>query len=107
MTKKETKSKEIPWFGIGVIATCCHVPLMPLLYAIGGAWISSLATTQTFRFLFIIPILLYIGLGYRKLYLPLNISKEDPSCIPDGVKQKQRMLFWVSSLLIILIWILA
>jgi mercuric ion transport protein len=107
MTKKQTKPKKIPWFGVGVIATCCLVPLMPLLYAIAGAWISSITTTQTFRFLFIIPILLYIGLGYRKFYLLSNDCKEDQSCASDEVQQKQRILFWISSLLIMLIWVFA
>ena len=107
MTKKQTKSKEIPWFGIGVIASCCLVVFMPLLYAIAGTWISSLTSTQTFRLFFIIPILLYIGLGYRKLYLPSSDCKEDQSCVTNEDKQKQRMLFWISSLLILLIWVLA
>jgi mercuric ion transport protein len=105
MTQKNDKAtpKEIPWFAIGVIGTCCLIPLMPILFAVGGAWVSSLTSMETLRLVFLIPALVFIGFGYRKLYLLSDSCNESQSSISDEVKTKQRMVFWISSVLILLI----
>jgi mercuric ion transport protein len=105
MTQKNDKAtpKEIPWFAIGIIGTCCLIPLMPLFFAIGGAWISSLTSMGTLRLFFLIPALVFIGFRYRKLYLLPDSCNESQSSVSDEVKQKQRMVFWISSVLILMI----
>ena len=70
MTEKQQETaKETPWFGIGIIVTCCLIPLLPLFFAISSGWIETLTSMQTLRVLFLILALLFFCLGYRKLYL--------------------------------------
>jgi mercuric ion transport protein len=86
---------------IGATA-CCVGPLILLLLGIGGSWISSLTALEPYRPIFIIATILFIGLAYRKLYL-INDCDDSDVCAISEVKQRQRTIFWVSSIIIIVI----
>ncbi len=107
MTEKKEEAKEIPWFGIGIIATCCLIPLLPLFFALGSAWISTLTSMQTLRIFFLLPVLFFIGFGYRKLYLLPDREEHGQPCVSKETKQQQRILFWIASIMALLILALA
>ena len=97
------------WLGIGAVlaaigaSLCCVGPLLLLSLGIGGAWMSSLTSMETFRPFFLILTLIFIGLGFRKLYLVPDSCKEGQVCASSEVKHKQRMIFWIGSALILLL----
>lgn len=108
-TEQETPSKASPWLGIGAIlaaigaSVCCVGPLLLLSLGIGGAWMSTLTSMEAVRPFFFILTLIFIGLGFRKLYLVPESCAESAVCALPDVKQKQRMIFWIGSGLIVLL----
>lgn len=106
----ETPSpKKLPWLGIGTTlaaigaSICCVGPLLLLSLGIGGAWMSTLTSMESVRPFFIILTLVFIGLGYRKLYVLPENCKEGKTCELPEEKQKQRMIFWIASLLVLML----
>jgi mercuric ion transport protein len=111
MTKEhETPSpKKLPWLGIGTAlaaigaSICCVGPLLLLSLGIGGAWMSTLTSMESVRPFFILLTLVFIGLGYRKLYLLPESCEEGKACaLPEDI-HKQRMIFWIGSALVLLL----
>ena len=98
---KEKASKNEAWLVIGIMFACCLAPI--LFIGMTGAWLSSLTAKETVPFVFFGLILVFIGFGYRKLYFSGNCCQEDQS---SAVKQKQRMIFWIASVLVLMSWIL-
>src|SRR5205823_1777775 len=47
---------------------CCVVPLVLLVFGIGGAWIGNLTPLEPYRPIFIGLTLLFLGLAFRRLY---------------------------------------
>ncbi len=109
ITEQETPSKATSWLGIGALlaaigaSVCCVGPLLLLSLGIGGAWMSTLTSMETVRPVFMLLTLIFIGLGYRKLYLIPETCKDGEACALPEVKQKQRMIFWIGSVLILLL----
>jgi len=110
ITEHETPpQKDSSWLGVGAVlaaigaSVCCVGPLLLISLGIGGAWMSALTSMETVRPYFIILTLIFIGLGYRKLYLIPESCKEGEACAVPEVKQKQRMIFWSGSALILLL----
>ncbi|PTN07645.1 mercuric ion transport protein [Nitrosomonas aestuarii] len=108
-SKQQIPPKEVNWLGIGTIlatigaSICCVGPLLLLSLGIGGAWMSTLTSMETVRPFFLILTLIFIGLGYRKLYLIPERCEEGEACASPDVKQKQRVIFWIGSGLILLL----
>jgi len=108
-TEQQTPPSETSWLRIGAIlaaigaSICCVAPLILLPLGIGGAWMSTLTSMETVRPFFLILTLVFIGLGYRKLYLIPESCEEGKACALPDVKQKQRVIFWISSGLILLL----
>lgn len=108
-TDQETPAKSASWLGLGAIlaaigaSVCCVGPLLLLSLGIGGAWMSTLTSMQTVRPVFLILTLVFIGLGYRKLYLIPDSCEEGEACASPEFKQKQRTTFWVGSVFILLL----
>ncbi len=105
MVKGEKKS----WISIGAVAAaigasiCCIGPLLLLSLGISGAWISTLSSFESIRPIFIILSLIFIVLGYRKLYLLPRNCNENKQCESTKVEKKQKFTFWIGSFLIILL----
>jgi mercuric ion transport protein len=101
--------KELPWLEIGTAlaaigaSVCCVGPLLFLSLGIGGAWMSTLTSMESVRPFFILLTLVFMGLGYRKLYvLPENCEAGTACALPEK-KHKQRMVFWIGSVLVLLL----
>ena len=105
MATDEKKS----WINIGAVlaaigaSVCCVGPLLLLSLGVSGAWISSLASFEPVRPVFIVLTLVFIGLSYRKLYLIPKNCEEDKSCASPDSQKKQKLTFWVGSILILLL----
>jgi len=124
-TDTETPYNKPSWLGLGAViaaigaSVCCVGPLLLLSLGIGGAWISTLTSMESVRPLFIMLTLIFIALGFRKLYLTPSQCEEDEtsatapcvalppasmqSCAISGVQRRQRMLFWIGSAFILLL----
>lgn len=109
-TEHEIPPTENPsWLGIGAIlaaivaSVCCIGPLLFISLGIGGAWMGAFSSMETIRPYFIVLTLIFIGLGYRKLYLIPDSCQEGDDCALPEIKYKQRMIFWIGSSLILLL----
>ena len=84
---------------------CCVAPLVLLSLGIGGAWVSTLTTMEPLRPFFILLSLLFIGLGYRQIYIIPNRCAEKASCAIPNIAYRQRLMFWLSSAFILILLI--
>lgn len=103
----ETEAKRSSWLGIGAVlaaigaSVCCIGPLLLLSLGIGGAWMSALTSMEVVRPFFIILAVVFIGLGFRRLYLVRETCESGQVCASSKVKRNQRILFWVGSALLL------
>ena len=101
--------KELRWLGISTAlaaiaaSVCCVGPLLLLSLGIGGAWMSTLTSMESVRPFFILLTLVFIGLGYRKLYVLPESCETGIACALPEEKHKQRMIFWTGSALVFLL----
>jgi len=101
--------KELPWLGIGTVlaaigaSVCCVGPLLLLSLGIGGAWMSNLTAMESVRPFFILLTLVLMGLGYRKLYVQPDNCEAGTTCALPEEKYKQRVIFWIGSVLALLL----
>lgn len=108
-TDSETPIKTQSWLGIGALlaavgaSACCVGPFLLLSLGIGGAWISTLTALEPVRPFFIILTLIFMALGYRKLYLMPDRCEAGESCATSDVQRRQRLMFWLSSAFILIL----
>jgi len=86
------------WAGIGAAvigSLCCVGPLVLLALGVSGAWIGQLTALEPFRPLFIGLMVIFLGLGFRQLYLlPLRCESGETCADPRHLR-RQRGIFWV------------
>lgn len=105
----ETPPKDTSWLGIGAVlaaigaSVCCVGPLLLLSLGIGGAWMSTLTSMESIRPFFLILSLIFIALGFRKLYLIPASCEEGDACAISEVLHRQRQIFWIGSALIMML----
>lgn len=108
-TDPETPIKPSSWLGIGALlaavgaSACCVGPFLLLSLGIGGAWISTLTAMEPARPFFIILTLIFIGLGYRKLYLMPGCCAAGETCDTADNDHRQRLMFWLGSAFILIL----
>lgn len=97
------------WLGIGAAlaaigaSACCVGPFLLLSLGIGGAWMSTLTAMEPARPFFIILTLVFMALGYRKLYQTPSCCEEGANCTISDIQRRQRQVFWLSSSLILML----
>ncbi len=97
------------WLGLGAIlaaigaSACCVGPLLLLSLGIGGAWMSTLTSLSPIRPFFILLAVIFIALGFRKLYLTPQQCEQGDTCAISDVQRRQRILFWGGLVLILLL----
>lgn len=80
---------------------CCVGPLVLLMLGIGGTWISTLASLEPYRPVFIGITLIFLFLAFRKLYIvPRQCAPEDACALPATLRN-QRIIFWVVTVVLI------
>ena len=82
-------------------SACCVGPLLLLGLGIGGAWIGSLTALEPYRPAFIVLVLVFLGLAFRKLYLAPQSCDSDELCIADRTRNAQRVILWIAGLLML------
>ncbi|HAU1718442.1 TPA: mercury transporter MerT [Legionella pneumophila] len=90
---------------IGAITAslCCIGPLVFLALGITGAWIGALTQLEFLRPIGIVVTLVFLMLAFWQLYLmPQQCSIDKPCAKPDNLRV-QRLIFWVITLLLILL----
>ncbi len=74
------------WFAAGGIigailaSTCCIAPLTLLMLGVSGTWISTLTALEPYKPYFAAVTLIFIGLGFRQVYLKAKPACVDGSC---------------------------
>jgi len=105
----EITKKSTAWLGIGTIlaaigaSACCVGPLLLLSLGFSGAWMSTLTSMEAVRPIFFVLTLLFIWMGFMKLYLSEDNCQEGDICAATKVQRNQKIIFWVGSALILLL----
>jgi len=104
-----TPDKSTTWLSIGAVlaaigaSACCVGPLLLISLGIGGAWMSTLTSMESIRPIFFFLTLLFIWMGFNKLYLNEDSCQDGASCASTKVQKRQRLLFWIGSIAILLL----
>jgi mercuric ion transport protein len=90
----------------GVLASigasaCCVGPLLLLSLGIGGAWISNLMALEPYRPLFIVLVLAFLTLAFRRLYFVQESCESEANCVAGRTKNTQRLIFWIAAPLLL------
>ncbi len=84
-------------------STCCLGPLVLLTLGISGSWIGNLSAMEPFRPYLMGFTLILLGLAFRKLYLLPQTCAVDKPCAQPANLRKQRILFWLVSVFVLVI----
>lgn len=84
-----------------VSSLCCLGPLLLVMLGIGGAWVSSLTLLEPYRPVFIVVVFVFLGLAFRSLYLLPQQCEIDKPCANPVVLRKQRIVFWLVSIVLL------
>ncbi len=88
----------------GITASvCCVGPLLLLSLGVSGTWIGNLSAMNAYRPWFIGLTLVFLFLAFRKLYLKPPSCAVDAPCASENSLRKQRILFWVVSVFLLLL----
>ena len=102
-TDPETPINTPSWLGIGALlaaigaSACCIGPFLLLSLGIGGAWMSTLTGLEPVRPFFIILTLVFMALGYRKLYLMPQLCEEAEISATTDIHRRQTLMFWLGA----------
>ena len=81
---------------------CCVVPLVLITLGVGGAWVASLSQFEPLRPVYIGIALVMLFLAWRKLYQASSCTA-DKVCADAGLQRRQRVIFWVVSVFILVL----
>ncbi len=74
---------------------CCVVPFVFAFLGIGGTWLSSLTVLEPYRLWFVGLTLVFLGLGFWRLYRPASMCPPGETCAVPAVRRRQRIIFWL------------
>ena len=98
-----TKGTLIAGLLAGLTASaCCAGPLILLMLGISGSWIGNFSALEPYRPIFILIAVVFLGLAYRKIYMTPKACSIDAVCATRQGKQSQQIIFWVTTLIVIL-----
>lgn len=89
--------------GAIVASLCCIGPLVLLALGISGAWISTFTQLEFLRPIGSVITLVFLMLAFWRLYLTPQRCSIDKPCAKPGNLRVQRLIFWVITLLLILL----
>ncbi len=107
--KPPTTNQGVAWLNMAAIlaaigaSACCVGPLLLLSLGIGGAWMSTLTSMTAVRPFFFALTLLFIWLGFMKLYLSEDDCQAGDICAATTVQRNQKIIFWIVSTAILLL----
>ena len=74
---------------------CCVVPFVFAFLGIGGTWLSSLTVLEPYRLWFVGLTLVFLGMGFWRLYRPASMCPPGEPCAAPAVRRRQRIIFWL------------
>ena len=97
------------WFAAGGVvgaflaSTCCIAPLVLLTLGISGAWIGNLTALEPYKPTFAGIALVFIGLGFRRVYFTAKRACEVGSyCAKPESALITKTVLWLSTALVVL-----
>lgn len=84
-------------------SACCAGPLVLLLLGFGGGWASRFVALEPYSPYLTALTVLFVGTAFYNLYLRRRRCTPDDACFQDRVFRRQRILFWVICLPVILL----
>ncbi|MGE3319496.1 MAG: mercuric transporter MerT family protein [Candidatus Berkiella sp.] len=84
---------------------CCIGPLLLLLMGIGGAWASVLTSFSPVQPIAIVVTIFFLGSAFWQLYIKPQPCAPDKSCKMRNKMHLQKIVFWVVTILVILLLI--
>tara|TARA_R110001592_G_scaffold275253_1_gene542315 strand:- start:961 stop:1308 length:348 start_codon:yes stop_codon:yes gene_type:complete len=97
------------WFAAGGIigailaSTCCIAPLTLLMLGVSGTWISTLTALEPYKPYFAAVTLIFIGLGFRQVYLKAKPACVDGSCCAKPQSSLiTKTALWLATALVLL-----
>ncbi|KAF3981891.1 MAG: hypothetical protein HFP81_09800 [Methylococcales symbiont of Hymedesmia sp. n. MRB-2018] len=108
-SEQETLTRHSFWpvllaiFSAIAASACCLGPLLLLSLGISGAWMSTLTSMTFMRPFFIILTVFFMVLAFHRLYFKKNPCQKQQACVSTSMRHRQRSLFWIVSLLILLL----
>ena len=89
--------------GAVLASTCCVVPLLLLTLGVSGAWIGNLTLLEPYRPISAGIALVFIGLGFRKVYFKAKPACEEGSyCARPESSVITKTVLWISTVLVLL-----
>jgi len=99
-------SKQTLWAGVLAAvgaSMCCVGPLVLVSLGLSGAWISSLSKLEPLRPALVAVALALLAWAWHQLCrAPANCEADEP-CADSNVRQRQRLIFWLVSVALILL----
>ena len=77
---------------------CCVVPFVFAFLGVSGTWLSSLTVLEPYRLVFVGLTLVFLGMGFWRLYRPASMCPPGETCAAPAVRRRQRILFWLMAL---------
>ena len=97
------------WFAAGGIigailaSTCWIAPLTLLMLGVSGTWISTLTALEPYKPYFAAVTLIFIGLGFRQVYLKAKPACVDGSCCAKPQSSLiTKTALWLATALVLL-----
>ena len=96
------------WFATGgiigalVASTCCIIPLLLVTLGISGGWIGNLTALEPYSIYFTLAALLFIGLGFWRVYFRKRTVCADESwCASPRWARITKIALWAAAFLIL------
>ena len=83
-------------------SACCLLPLVLVMLGIGGSWISTLNVLEPYKIYFIGLTFVFLAFTFKQLYFSKK-CEDGTLCATRPVIKKQRIIFWIATVIIILI----
>lgn len=84
-------------------SACCAGPLILLLLGVGGGWASYLIAFEPYSPYLTALTVLFLGAAFYNLYLRRRACMPGEACAADPVIRKQRIMFWLVALPLVLL----
>jgi mercuric ion transport protein len=85
--------------GAVLASSCCIVPLALVSVGVTGAWIGQLSAMAPFQPLFAAIALVFLGLGFRKVYLQPKVACADGYCARPASGRVTQAVLWGATVL--------
>ncbi len=82
---------------------CCVLPLALVTVGLGGAWMASIRSLESFQSIFIALTVISMGYAFYTLYLRPKQCVPGDSCASPVVQARQQIAFWMALASILLL----